>query len=118
MNIAVLIIQGVLALMFLVAGILKSTLPMDQLSKRLPWVNDYSLQTVRLIGFSEVLGAIGIIVPQISGVYPTFSPFAALGLVAIMILAFNHHLPKKEYKEAGFNTTLLLLAVIVVIYRF
>lgn len=35
-----------------------------------------------------------------------------------MVLASAHHLPKKEYKEVGFNTTLLILAVVVAVYRF
>jgi uncharacterized membrane protein YphA (DoxX/SURF4 family) len=118
MNIAVWIIQVILALMFLMAGIMKSTQPKDKLVKSLPWVNDFSLQTVRFIGISELLGAIGIVVPQLTGIYPILSPIAAVGLAVIMVLASVHHLPKKEYKEVGFNTTLLILAVLVALYRF
>jgi uncharacterized membrane protein YphA (DoxX/SURF4 family) len=118
MNTALWIIQGILASMFLMAGIMKSTQPKEKLVKTLPWVNDFSLQTVRIIGISEILGAIGIIVPQLTGIYPILSPIAAVGLAVIMVLASAHHLPKKEYKEVGFNTTLLILAVIVAIYRF
>jgi uncharacterized membrane protein YphA (DoxX/SURF4 family) len=118
MNITVLIIQGILALIFLMAGMMKSTKPKDKLVKSLPWVNDFSLQTVRFIGVSELLGAIGIIVPQLTGIYPSLSPVAAVGLAVIMVLASVHHLPKKEYKEVSFNTTLFILAVIVAIYRF
>ena len=113
MNIAVWIIQGILALMFLMAGIMKSTQPKDKLLRSLPWVNDFSLQTVRFIGISELLGAIGIVVPQLTGICPILSPIAAVGLIVIMVLAFVSHLPKKEYKEVGFNTTLLILAVVV-----
>ena len=118
MNIAVWIIQGILALMFLMAGIMKSTQPKDKLLKSLPWVNDFSLLTVRFIGISEFLGAVGIVVPQLTGIYPILSPIAAIGLAVIMVLAVAHHLLKKEYKEVGFNTTLLILAVLVALYRF
>jgi uncharacterized membrane protein YphA (DoxX/SURF4 family) len=118
MNIAVWIIQGILALMFIMAGMMKSTQPKDKLVKSQPWVNDFSLQTVRFIGISELLGAIGIIVPQLTGIYPILSPIAAVGLAVIMVLASAYHLPKKEYKEVGFNTILLILTVIVAIYRF
>jgi uncharacterized membrane protein YphA (DoxX/SURF4 family) len=118
MNIAVWIIQGILALMFLMAGIMKSTQPKDKLVKSLPWVNDFSLQTVRFIGISELLGAIGIVVPQLTGIYPILSPIAAVGLAVIMVLASVHHLPKKEYREVGLNTILLILAVVVALYRF
>jgi uncharacterized membrane protein YphA (DoxX/SURF4 family) len=118
MNIAVWIIQGILALMFLMAGIMKSTQPKEKLVKSLPWVNDFSLQTVRFIGISELLGAIGIIIPQLTGILPILSPIAAIGLVVIMVLASAHHLPKKEFKEVGFNSILLVLAGIVAFYRF
>jgi uncharacterized membrane protein YphA (DoxX/SURF4 family) len=118
MNTAVWIIQGILASMFLMAGIMKSTQPKEKLLKSLPWVNDFSMQTVRFIGISELLGAIGIIVPQLTGIYPILSPIAAVGLILIMVLASAHHLPKKEYREVGFNSTLLILAVVVALYRF
>jgi uncharacterized membrane protein len=118
MNTAVWIIQGVLALMFLMAGLIKSTQPKEKLVKSLPWVNDFSLQTVRFIGISELLGAIGIFVPQITGIYPVLSPIAAMGIALIMVLAASHHIRKGEYKELAFNTTLLILAITVAIYRF
>ena len=111
MVIAVWIIQCLLALKFLMAGIMKSTEPRDKLIKSLPWVNDFSTQTVRFNGISEVMGAIGIMVPQLTGIYPILSPIAAVGLIVIMVLASVHHLPKKEYREVGFNSTLLILAL-------
>ena len=97
---------------------MKSTQPKDKLVKSLPWVNDFSLQTVRFIGISELLGAIGIVVPQLTGIYPILSPIAAVGLAVIMVLASVHHLPKKEYRDVGFNIILLILAVVVALYRF
>jgi hypothetical protein len=100
------------------AGIMKSTQPKDKLVKSLPWVNDFSLQTVRFIGVSELLGAIGILVPQLTGIVPILSSVAAIGLAVIMVLAIAHHLPKKEYKEAGFNAILLILSGVVAYYRF
>lgn len=47
MNTVVWIIQGILVLIFAMAGIMKTTQPKDKLVKSLPWVNDYSLPTVR-----------------------------------------------------------------------
>lgn len=47
MNIAVWIIQCLLSLAFLMAGIMKSTQSKEKLAKIMPWVNDYSLQMVR-----------------------------------------------------------------------
>jgi uncharacterized membrane protein YphA (DoxX/SURF4 family) len=118
MELTVWIIQGILALMFLMAGIMKSTQPKDKLVKSLPWVNDFSLQTVRFIGFSELAGAIGIVIPQLTGICPILTPIAAIGLVIIMVLAASHHMQKNEYKEVTFNAVLLILSAVVAFYRF
>jgi uncharacterized membrane protein len=118
MNIIVWIIQGILALMFVMAGIMKTTQPKDKLIKSLPWVNDYSLSTVRFIGISELLGAVGLIVPQFSGILPILTPVAAVGLAVIMVLAAAHHIPKSEYKEVIFNSILFILSAVVAFYRF
>jgi len=118
MNTTIWIIQGVLALMFLMAGVMKSTQPKDKLVKSLPWVNDFSMSTVRFIGISELLGAIGLIVPQVTGILPILTPIAGVGLAIIMILASLHHIPKGEYKEVAFNAILLILSGIVAYYRF
>jgi uncharacterized membrane protein YphA (DoxX/SURF4 family) len=118
MNIIIWIIQAILALVFAMAGIMKSTQPVDKLIKSLPWVSDYSITTVRFIGISELLGAIGIVVPLAAGILPVLSPLAATGLAVVMILAVFHHLPKKEYKEVLINTVLFVLSAVVAFYRF
>jgi uncharacterized membrane protein YphA (DoxX/SURF4 family) len=118
MNIIVLIIQVVLAIMFTMAGLMKSTQPKEKLVKVLPWINNYSLEKARFIGISELLGAIGILIPQLAGILPVLSPIAAIALAIVMVLAALHHLPKKEYKELMFNAVLFSLLVIVAAYRF
>lgn len=118
MNATVWIIQGILAIMFAMAGIMKSTQPKGKLVKSLPWVNDFSLPTVRLIGISELLGAIGLVIPQLTGILPVLTPVAAIGLAVIMILAASHHIRKAEYKAVIFNATLFILSAIVAYYRF
>ena len=87
MNTILWIFQGLLAAMFTMAGITKSTQPKEKLEKQFPWVKDFSLNTVRFIGLSELLGAIGLIVPWLTGILPVLTPVAALGLCLIMVLA-------------------------------
>jgi uncharacterized membrane protein len=119
MNTALWIIQGLLAAMFTMAGIMKSTLPKEKLDKQFPWSNDFSLNTVRFIGLSELLGAIGLIVPWLTDIAPILTPVSALGFCIIMVLATNLvHLKKKEYKETAFNIILFLLAAFVAYGRF
>ncbi len=118
MNTIVWIIQGILAFMFGMAGIMKTTQPKDKLVKRLPWVNDYSLKTVRFIGTSELLGGIGLIIPQIMGIIPVLSPLSAVGLGVIMVLAASHHINKNEFREVILNAVLFILLALVAFYRF
>jgi uncharacterized membrane protein len=119
MNTALWIVQGLLAAMFAMAGIMKSTLPEVKLGKQFPWANDFSTKTVRLIGMSELLGAIGLIVPWLMGIAPILTPVAALGLCLIMVLATNIvHLKKNQYKEITLNIILFLLGAFVAYGRF
>ena len=119
MNIALWIIQGFLAVIFVMAGVLKTTTPKDKLLKQLPWVRDYSYGTVKFIGVSELLGGIGIVVPWMTGIMRVLTPVSAIGICIIMVLALStEHLKKKEYKEVAFNTVLLVLAALVAVGRF
>ena len=119
MNIALWIVQGFLSVVFIIAGILKTTTPKDKLLKQLPWIKDYSYGTVKFIGVFEFLGGIGLIVPWMIGIVPVLTPISAIGICVIMALALGtEHLKKKEYKEVAFNTVLLLLAVLVAVGRF
>jgi len=118
MNTTIWIIQGIVAAMFLMAGMMKSTQPKEKLEPKLPWVKDFSLGIVRLVGVSELLGAIGLIVPQLTGIMPALTPIAASGLVLIMLMAAVYHFRKQEYKAIGFNVVLLALSLIVALYRF
>lgn len=119
MNTILWIFQGILAAMFLMAGIMKLAQPKVKLSKQLPWVNDFSTVTVRFIGVSELLGSIGLIVPWLTGIAPILTPVSAVGICLIMVLATNIvHLKKNEYKETLFNVLIFLMAAFVAYGRF
>src|SRR5437763_266031 len=101
MNTALWIAQGLLAAMFLLAGIMKSTQSKEKLAAKLPWVNDYPASTVLLVGISELVAGIGLVLLQLTGIAPVLTPLAALGLALIMILAALYHVRKSEWKETG-----------------
>src|SRR5271170_6150435 len=48
------------------------------------------------IGACEFLGGIGLILPAMTGVKPRLTPFAAIGLTLIMILAAIFHMVRGE----------------------
>lgn len=82
MNIALWIIQGLLAALFLFSGGVKLVLPLDQLVKQAPQLSGPFL---RFVGVCEVLGAIGLILPWLLRIRPRLTPLAAIGLIGIMI---------------------------------
>ncbi|MDQ5853749.1 MAG: DoxX family protein [Chloroflexota bacterium] len=118
MNIVLWILQVVLALLFGLAGGAKLTQPKAKLAAQMGWVEDFSQGTVRVIGGVELLAAIGLILPAITGILPILTPLAALGLVLTMLGAMLTHLRRKEQPMIGMNFVLLLLAVAVVYGRF
>ncbi len=76
-------IQGVLAVMFLLAGIPKLIMSADQLVG--PGPIQFPAAFIRFIGVCEILGAIGMILPGLTGIKPGLTPLGAAGLVIIMI---------------------------------
>src|SRR5262245_47509899 len=118
MNVVLWIVQVLLAVAFAGAGFLKTTQPKEKLQPRMAYVEDFSAGTVKLIGTSELLAAVGLILPWLTGIAPVLTPLAASGLVLLMILAIATHVRRKEYPAILFNVILGALALFVALGRF
>ena len=123
MNIALWIVQGLLAVVFLMAGFMKVSKSKDELietgGERMAWVESLSAGNVKLIGIVEVLAAIGLILPQLTGILPWLTPLAAVGLVFTMIGAIILHVRRGDGAQAiVVNVVLLLMAAFVAYGRF
>lgn len=117
MNIALWIAQGLLAAMYLMAGIMK-TFQTAKAKEQMPWAKNRSDGFVRFVGTSELLGALGLILPLVTGILPWLTVLAAIGLIIIQLLAiFTEHLPKKEFNVIPVNVVLLALAAFVAFGR-
>jgi uncharacterized membrane protein YphA (DoxX/SURF4 family) len=103
LNVILWIAQVLMAAMFIMAGASKAFQPIAALAADMPWVNDVSSTMVRFIGVSELLGGIGIILPAILRIKPKLTVSAALGLVAVMIMAAGFHTMRGEYPAIGAN---------------
>jgi hypothetical protein len=75
------VVQALLALLFLFAGVMKLVLPLDQMAGPVELPGPF----LRFIGAAETLGALGLILPGLLGIRPWLTPLAAAGLVVIMI---------------------------------
>lgn len=119
MNIALWIVAGLLALLFLGAGAMKLTQPKAKLAASgLSWTEDFSDNTVKAIGGLEALAGLGLILPAALGILPVLTPLAATGLVLVMIGAAITHVRRKEYPVIAANVVLLAAAAFVAWGRF
>ena len=117
MNVALWVAQGLLAVLYLMAGTMK-TFRTARAKEQLPWARNRSDGFVRFVGVSEVLGALGLILPMLTGILPWLTAVAALGLSLIQMLAiFTEHLPKKEYSIIPANIVLLALSLFIIFGR-
>lgn len=118
MNIVLWVLAGVLAALFLAAGLTKLTQPKKKLAATMGWVEDFSPGMVTTIGGLEVLAAIGLILPAALHIVPVLVPLAVTGLVLLMIGAAITHARRREFPMIGINVVLLVLAAVVAWGRF
>jgi uncharacterized membrane protein len=118
MNVFLWIVQVLLAGAFVLAGVMKATQPKEKLRPNLPWVEDFSANTVRLIGVAELLGGLGLILPAATGIAPALTPIAATCLAVVMVLAAITHIRRKEPSGVAINTVLFMLSAFVAWGRF
>jgi hypothetical protein len=119
MNVVLWIVTGVLAAMYLAAGLTKVSQPREKLAAgQMGWAADFSDGAVKGIGAVELLGAIGLILPWALGIATILTPLAATGLVIVQVGAIVVHVRRKETKALPINVVLLLLAAFVAIGRF
>jgi len=91
MNLALWIVTGLLAVIFLVAGAAKLFVPKEKMVTKpgAAWVEDFSPGTLRTIATLELLGVVGLILPAALDIAPVLVPLAAVGLALVMVGAIS-----------------------------
>ncbi len=97
LNIALWSVQGFLALFFLAAGAPKLV---GRGIEKWTGFSDLPRSQVIFIGFAEVLGAAGLVLPMATGILPWMTPLAAVGLAIIVLMATGFHLRADERLNA------------------
>jgi hypothetical protein len=80
-NIALWVVQWLLAALFLWAGGFKLVMPLEAMQGPVAMPGWF----LRFIAVCEVLGALGLVLPGLSRIASGLTPLAALGLVILMI---------------------------------
>ncbi|MCX5232499.1 DoxX family protein [Streptomyces sp. NPDC006553] len=109
MNIAYGIVAGLLALFYLYAGAMKVSRSREQLRPMMAWVDRMPLPAVRALGAVEVLGAIGLVLPPLTGIVPWLAPAAAIGFVLLQCGAIAVHLTGED-RRIALNVGLIVAA--------
>jgi uncharacterized membrane protein YphA (DoxX/SURF4 family) len=76
------VVQVLLALLFLFAGVMKFIMPVEEMTKQMP---QFSGAFLHFIGVCEILGGLGMVLPGLFKIRTGLTPLAAAGLVIVMI---------------------------------
>ena len=81
MTYALWIVQGLLALLFLFAGVMKFVMTVEEMTQQVQMPGAF----LRFIGVCESVGGLGLILPSLLRIRPGLTPLAAACLMVIMI---------------------------------
>ena len=114
MNIALWVLQVLLAAAFLAHGLLLLAPPPEiavQMYASLPrwfWL---------FLGVAEVLAAVGLTLPGVTRIQPGLVIWAAAGIMIVMVSATIWHLVRREFSSALITLLLLAMATFVAYMR-
>ena len=117
MIIALWVVQGLFALLFLFAGIVKAFLPLPTVKKTFSWARHVAAGLTRFIGGAELLGSLGVILPAMTGILSWLTIAAAGGLALLLLCAAVFHATRREFSGIGLTVILLGLSLFVVMGR-
>ena len=69
------------------------------------------------LGVAEVLAAVGLTVPGITGIQPWWTQWAAVGIMIVMVSATIFHVMRNEISSAVTTFVLLVMAIFVAYMR-
>ncbi|MEE6179353.1 DoxX family protein [Mycobacterium sp. 050134] len=116
MGVALLVLSTGLAAGFAAAGTMKLVLSRSQLALRgASWAADFGSGTVRFVGLTELVGAMGILVPVIVSIPQGWSlAAAAAGLIVVSLGAAVIHARRREPAMIVLNVALLAVVAMSV----
>jgi hypothetical protein len=102
------------ALFYFMAFYMKVIQPKEKTAAMMPWVSDSSPGFVKFVGFVDLAGGLGLLLPVATGILPFLTPLAALGTIVLQVLAIGLHGRRGETsKTIGLNIILLAIGIFV-----
>jgi uncharacterized membrane protein len=118
MDIALWVAQVLLAIVLVGVGVTHAT-RRDQATGGMAWMLAVPKPLLTTIGVLEILGAVGLIAPWLTGILPGLTPLAAIAVVVLMVLAAIFHARRPdEVPNIVFNLVLGAVAAFIAWGRF
>ena len=118
LNISLWVAQVILAASLVWASMLKLFQPIEKLSVMWPWAGQVPALLVKFTGIIDLLGAIGLTLPQLLNLKPKLTPIAAICIIILMICASTFHIVRGEASVIGVNIVFAILAAFIAWGRF
>jgi putative oxidoreductase len=113
MHAALWIVQILLAIVFLMTGAMKAFMPLADVARTMHWVPDVPAGLVRFIGLAELAGALALLLPSATKIYPKLTPLAAVGLGVVVVIGAILHFTRGEGALTPLNFILAAMAAFV-----
>ncbi len=105
------------AAVLLLAGAEKLLLSESSLHAKRPWTQGAPTPAVRVLGALEVAGALGLVLPRLTGIAPLLVPAAGLGVAILMLGAIATELRHRNAGAAALPALMLVLVLVVAVGR-
>jgi uncharacterized membrane protein YphA (DoxX/SURF4 family) len=113
LNLALWIVQGLLALTFVGGGIWKLATPLGAIAEMMPWAGQVPSSFFHATAVIDILGGLGVVLPTLARRAPGLTVLAAIGCAALQVSAIVFHLSRGEAANTPFNFLLLALSLFV-----
>ena len=107
------VLQVLLAGFFVMVGYSHALMPFDEVAQQATWMNAVPRWLSLFIGYAEIAGGLGLIIPAATRIAPWLTPLAALGLAIIMILAIPFHVVRGEASVIWLHALIAAPALVV-----
>jgi len=98
-------LQILLGIFFVGTGLLHFVVPAG-LPSTMVWMYDLDRTLHYVSGTAEILGGLGLILPGLTRIQTWLTSLAAVGLIAVMILAAVFHVGRDEFQNVVQNIVL------------
>jgi N-acyl homoserine lactone hydrolase len=106
------VLQWLLGVSLVTAGVFKLSLPFNEAVKTFPWAADVPL-LFTVTSVLDVLGGLGIILPTLTRILPRTTVVAALGVVLLMLSSVVFYLLRGDASEIAPNVAMVAVAAVI-----